>query len=306
MRLDYLDKEEYQDIPLLRMADNKHGNLQFFIRKYPAKDLTSFFHRHEYMQINYIYRGKGVHMVNHGEFDIVKGDIFVIPPYVPHCIKSSDSSFQIFEFEFEPGFINQNFERIENTKSFFDFAYLEPFLVHECQIKPRLNLTGKFQLEVETILEETLLEYRERNPGYQLMIKSLLLKLLVQLGREFVRDLKNAESRPVYERHRDAIFGALKFIDEHYNEELSVEDVAKKFMLSSSYFSYLFKSITAKTFTEYLTSLRISKAMEMLKETDEKVLDICYQVGFNNINHFNRVFRQYVGLSPLKFRKQAY
>jgi AraC-like DNA-binding protein/mannose-6-phosphate isomerase-like protein (cupin superfamily) len=304
IKLDYLDKSEFQDIPLLKMVDNKSRNLPFFIRKYTVKDLTTSFHRHEYMQINYIYQGSGKHLVNHGEFTIVKGDIFIIPPYIPHCIIASpDSSIIIFELEFEPGFVNQNFGNIENTRSFFDFAYIEPFLVHEGQVKPRLNLNGKFQVEIETMLDEALQEYKEQKSGYQLLIKALLLKLLVQVGREFVRDLENSESRPIYDRHRDAIFGALKFIEEHYDEELSVEDVAKKFILSQSYFSYLFKSITAKTFTEYLNRLRISKSLELLKNTDQKVLDICYQVGFNNVNHFNRIFRQQIGVSPLRFRK---
>jgi AraC-like DNA-binding protein/mannose-6-phosphate isomerase-like protein (cupin superfamily) len=304
MKLDYLDKNEYQDIPLLKMVDNKNGNVPFFIRKYMSKELTTFLHRHQYMQINYIYQGNGKHLVRHDEFHIVKGDIFVIPPYIPHCISAfPDSSIIIYEFEFEPEFINQSFENIEKTKSYFDFAYIEPFLVNECQVKPRLNLTGELQVEVETMLDDALKEFKERKSGYELLIKALLLKLLVQVGREFVRDLEKSDSRPMFDRHRDTIFNALRYIHEHYTEELSVEDVAKKFIFSQSYFSYLFKSMTSQTFTEYVNRLRISKSLELLRSTDQRVLDICYGVGFNNVNHFNRIFRQQIGVSPLRFRK---
>lgn len=306
MQFSYLDREEYKDIKLLRMTDNNHGDLPIFIRKYSMKDYMVDFHRHEYMQINYICHGKGKHYVNNHGFDIIKGDIFVIPPYVPHSISAPpDSSIEIYEFEFEPDFINQNFQTIENVESFFDFAYIEPFLVSENRVKPRLNLVGNVQVEVESILAEVLNEYCSRRSGYMLMIKSLLLKLLVLVGREFTRELENSESRTIFERHRDAIAKSIKFLNEFYLEDLSVEEVSKKFMLSKSYYSYLFKSITSKTFIEYLNGIRISKAMELLKSTDKRVVDICYDIGFNNVNHFNRLFRQQTGMSPLEYRKSG-
>ena len=160
------------------------------------------------------------------------------------------------------------------------------------------------QIEIENILTEVLSEYIEKKSGYLLVIKSLLLKLLVMVGREFTRGLENSESRSIFDRHRDSIFGAIKYMDEHFDDDLNVEEVAKKFMLSQSYFSYLFKSITAKTFTEYVNGIRISKAMELLRNTDERVIDICYETGFRNVNHFNRLFRQQTGVSPLLYRKQ--
>lgn len=302
MSFEFLNKEEYKEIKLLKMSDNRHGDLPFYLRRYkPGKN--GELHRHLYMQINYVYQGKVKHIINNSEFDVIKGDIFVIPPYIPHCIKSDDSDGEIFEFEFVPEFINQSFENIENIKSFFDFAYIEPFLVSESQVKPRLNLAGRVQVEVENILNEALREYKEKKPGYPLLIKSLALKLLVLVGREFSDDLKSAGGHTIYDRHRDAIFNAIQYIDSHYAEDITVEDAARVCMLSQSYFSYLFKNITMKTFIEYLNGLRISKAMEYLRNSNDRVLDICYKVGFNNVNHFNRLFRQVTNLSPLQYRK---
>lgn len=306
MAVNFLHKEEDKQIILYKIADNKNGNLSFYIRKYRADTVTPMLHMHEYMQINYISHGKGRHMIKNREFDIVKGDIFVIPPYVPHrIIAIPGCDMEIFELEFVPDFINQNFVSFENAVPFLDFAYIEPFLVRENNVKPRLNLTGKAQIEIENILDEALKEYDKRSPGFLLLIKSLLLKLLVLVGREFTKHLENEYPRmcSVFDRNREAVLGAVKYIDEHYNEEISIEEVAHIFTLSQSYFSYLFKSITSKTFTEYLNGLRISKAMEFLKNTDARVLDISYDVGFNNINHFNRVFKQQTGISPIAYRK---
>lgn len=304
MDLHYLDKEEYKNIRLYKMHENMHGDMPYFIRRYTQSYGYTEIHRHEYMQINYVYQGKGKHLIHNQEFDIIKGDIFVIPPYIPHRIDPSPpEKAEIFEFEFEPEFVNQNFGKIEDVGSFIDFAYLEPFLVTESQVKPRLNLTGDLQIQVENILNDALKEDKERKQGFILMIKSLLLKLLVLVGRKFTETLSDSETSNIYDRHREAIYNVIKYIDENYSKELTLEEVAKVSMLSQSYFSYLFKSIISKTFIEYLNDLRISKAMEYLKKTDKRVLDICYDVGFNNVNHFNRLFRERTGVSPLVYRK---
>lgn len=304
MELDFFDREEYRKFPLLKMKDNNHGDLLFYIRRYDCRGVTVQTHRHQYMQINYVSQGKGRHRINNQEFEITRGDIFVIPPYIPHCIVvPEDSHIQIIEFEFEPAFINQNFTSMENAETFMDFAYIEPFLVAEHKIKPRLNLVGRVQVEVEDLLNEALQEYTARNSGFVLLVKSLLLKLLVIAGREFTRILKDSDAYPAFTYHKEAVLAALKYIGEHYAEEMSVEEVAKRFVLSQSYFSFLFKNITSRTFIEYLNGLRISKAMEMLRNTEKRVLDISLETGFNSVNHFNRIFKQYTGLTPLEYRK---
>lgn len=304
MELSFLDKGEYRNVPLYKIKLDGKENLPVFLCTYSTSRLPSAFHRHEYLQINYIKHGKMKHVINGHEFNVVKGDILVIPPYVPHRLLLWDNSDgEIIEFEFMPEFINQNFQSLDNVKSFFDFAYIEPFLVSENQVRPKLNLCGKVQIEVEELLAEALKEYNAKQDGYGLLIKSLLLKVLVLVGREFTKELQETDTCILYGRHRDAIYNAITYINENYNKCIGLEDVAKVSLLSQSYFSYLFKSIVSKTFVEYLNELRISKAMELLKTTDKRVLDICFEVGFNNVSYFNKLFRQSTGVSPLVYRK---
>ena len=61
--------------------------------------------------------------------------------------------------------------------------------------------------------------------------------------------------------------------------------------------------MTGKTFIEHLTLIRLEKAMELLRNTDEFVLEICLDVGFKNVNHFNRTFKSFTGMTPLQYRK---
>jgi len=303
---DVFNKPEYGSIPMFKMEDNQHGGLPFFIKKHSVSNFHGLLHRHEYMQINYVFRGKGRHYLNKNMFEIVKGDIFVIPPYIPHQICGIEQEeLMICEFEFVPEYVSRYFEMHDSAESFLDFAYIEPFLVSESKMKPRLNLTGESQLEVENILTEAISEYESRSPGFVLIVKALLLKLLVIVGREFSRSLEKADVHNEFSRHRESINGAMGYISENYMKDLNAEEVSKKFMLSLSYFRYLFKSISSKTFTEYLNEVRVIKAMELLKTTDKRVIDVSFETGFNNVNHFNKVFRHYTGLTPLGYRKST-
>ena len=186
----YLDRESYQEIPIFYMSENNNGGLPFHIQKYTLRHAT-LLHRHDFMQINYIVNGSGEHIINGNAFPINTGDIFVIPPYVPHKISSSEpDSLKIFEFEFNTDFIVGCSDTEIDSSAYFDFAYLEPFLVSEHQVKPRLNLTGGLQVEVEAVLNEALEEYRQRRKGFALVIKSRFCACLFWSGGNSARPWK--------------------------------------------------------------------------------------------------------------------
>lgn len=297
-----LDRKEYGHIKIYTMKDNE-SILPIYVRRFCDRNEPTGLHRHEMIQINYVMKGQLFHQINHSTFPVVKGDAFVLPPYIPHrLIPDGSHSFEIIELEFEPEFLLGVPYSTDDFNALFDFAYIEPFLVSEGDVKPRLNLTGRTQLTAEGLLSDIESEYRDRDDSYMLAIKALLLQLLVLLGRSFSQSIDPAEKQ-LYLRHQAALQEALQYIGTHYTEPLSVENVSKVAMLSPSYFSYLFKTMTGKTFIEHLTAIRIQRAMELLRTTDKFVLDICYDVGFKNVNHFNRTFKVATGLSPLQYRK---
>jgi AraC-like DNA-binding protein len=174
----------------------------------------------------------------------------------------------------------------------------------EKEIRPRLNLNGGIQLEVEDIFSEILREYEIRENGYQLLIRALLQKLLVLVGREFKRSINGTESQELFDRHREALYQAIAYIDENLSGAVSIEDAARVAMLSQSYFRYLFKQMFHKGFVEYVNDRRIARASEFLRtRPDMLIIDICFESGFNNVTHFNRVFRQTTGVTPTAYRK---
>ena len=308
MKLTDLDREEYKDIVVYTRKDNRNGNLPVYIRREHPHDLSPL-HRHEMLQINYVSWGKLIHQINRSRYSLVKGDIFVIPPHIPHqLIAVPGADFEIIELEVAAEFIMGSGERPLSDKygdaPFFDFYYIEPFLVSECNVKPRLNLSGERQQRVEELLNEIYTEYTQRQDGFLLAIKADILKLLVLVGRYFRENVsRQSDVKEVFDRHHEAIRKAIDYIDRHYTEQISIEEISRVALLSQSYFSYLFKLITNRTFVEYLNSRRLEHAMDLLKNTDQLVADLCYDSGFQNVNHFNRTFKNATGLSPTEYRR---
>lgn len=100
------------------------------------------------------------------------------------------------------------------------------------------------------------------------------------------------------------INSAKNYIRKHYANKLTMVQAADYVHLNPSYFSKLFRSKTGVTFTDYLTNVRITQAKQLLLNTDDRICDICLNVGFSDNVTFNRAFRRVVGVSPTDYRNQ--
>ncbi len=102
---------------------------------------------------------------------------------------------------------------------------------------------------------------------------------------------------------RQAIIKAKEFIDQNYASEISLKEVADSVYLNPSYFSQLFKETTGENFINYLTKVRIERAMELLKQSDNKIYEVAQAVGYTDQAYFSRIFKQVVGLNPADYRR---
>ncbi len=97
---------------------------------------------------------------------------------------------------------------------------------------------------------------------------------------------------------------AKSFIKENQTEDLSLSQVAKAVNTSTFYFCKMFKKATGLNFTEYLSRVRVEKAKNLLMNPNLRISEIAYEVGFQSLTHFNRVFKKVVGRSPTEYRQQ--
>jgi AraC-like DNA-binding protein len=96
---------------------------------------------------------------------------------------------------------------------------------------------------------------------------------------------------------------AKSFIKTNQTEDLTLGQVAKAVNTSTFYFCKMFKKATGLNFTEYLSRVRIEKAKNLLLNPNLRVSEIAFEVGFQSLTHFNRVFKRIVGQSPTEYRE---
>jgi AraC-like DNA-binding protein/ligand-binding sensor protein len=129
-----------------------------------------------------------------------------------------------------------------------------------------------------------------------------MVRLLEIFGRH-LSILSNQLATENFNVEPPAIARARQFIAQNQDEELCLARVAKAVNTSTFYFCRLFKRTTGLTFTQYLARLRIEKAKSLLLEPHRRISEVAYEVGFQSLTHFNRVFRKIVGQSPTSYRR---
>ena len=95
----------------------------------------------------------------------------------------------------------------------------------------------------------------------------------------------------------------LDYIEDHFSDDISLKELANIFSINFSYSCVLFKKVTGRTFSEYLTDARMKKAVEFLSDKTLSIAVICFRIGYNDYYYFNKVFKKHYGITPLSYRK---
>jgi len=155
----------------------------------------------------------------------------------------------------------------------------------------------------------------ERARDYLARIKSLhglqrfteFLKFLGELAE--CADYRLLSSMPLQSFEDDAslaqISAIVDYITAHVTESFSMAELSQRVGMSESQFSRYFRRATGNTFTDFVNRLRISRACQLLMETDRYISNVCYDCGFNNVANFNRRFLEIKGMTPKEFRRQG-
>lgn len=257
-------------------------------------------HSHEYLQMWYVLNGRCTHYLNGHRYDYARFGLFIIPPYAAHYIEVLGDETELICCEFSERFINEALMK-ENRNGLFDFAYLEPFFLCENLIENTYRISNDKVSVIERLILDILDEFENKRKYSHLFIKADLLKVLAIIACDYENRVTDEQNELILKYH-DAIDLALKYMDENYAKKLYLEEVCRISLMSHSTFSYIFKQVTGQTFSEYIMNLRLMHACELLKTTDDSVLNICLNCGFSDSTYFSRVFKKQFGISPIRYR----
>ncbi|WNQ09490.1 AraC family transcriptional regulator [Paenibacillus aurantius] len=260
-------------------------------------------HTHTFIELVYIWRGTGTQLINGQGFPVQRGDLIWINPGDYHSF-TSPGEMQYINLLFEPDFLS---EQERTTVSDLPASYeLSPALFREFGGKVpgtacHVSFRGKPMLELEGLLDAMMEEFTAKKEGYRSMLRGYTTLLLTRTFRMMQKNLAGTE-------HRDAcnvLPGLLTYIEEHYTDRITLQDLSRESFYSPYYIGKIFKEQLGSTFTEYVQEIRLREAKRLLLETDETAEAIGRSVGYPDKTQFYRIFKQAFGLTPQQMRKQG-
>jgi AraC-like DNA-binding protein len=246
-------------------------------------------------EMYYLVSGGRRYFVRDQTYGVTPGTLVLIPPGVIHrTIDDPDA----------PGH-----ERIlvQFSLSFLQLGmHVMPLHLEAFRMPlPLLPLDSEDRVEIERLLKQMCDEFNSRKSAREPMLHALLSQLLLTVGRAMKRHGEENAMRPDPATVTEGrIQPVIDFILNHCEDTLGLEEIAHQFYFSPSHLSRLFRRSTGFTYSEFVQLVRIRRAQELLRTTDQKVLEIAEASGFGNLSHFQHTFRKHTGMTPLKYRKE--
>jgi AraC-like DNA-binding protein len=132
-----------------------------------------------------------------------------------------------------------------------------------------------------------------------------LAQALIKKSKQLQKAAKTLSSVDIKPEPRDIIHDLIEYLDANFNETYDRIKLAERFGLNEDYMGQLFKKVTNTNIANYINMKRIEASKQLLRETDTKVIDIAFHVGFDNLTYFYRHFKKHTGFSPIEFRRMA-
>jgi len=279
------------------METVSHGNDAYpFSYYYENLALFDFncvdWHWHNELEFVYIESGDVAFDVGDSHFMLSTGQGIMINSKVLHKLHSESDAI-IPNFLFKPSFIAP-------ADSLIYEKYVKPILVSSLDyIIFSENIA--WQLNVIEIMKKIITLQNtdcNREISVAMLIQQLWIQFLDNLSFKTTEDKSAVVSRTRLQL-------MMQYINNHYSENISLEDIAKSASISKSLALHLFRDNIKETPVNYLINYRLKQGAMLLVTTEKKVATISSDVGFNNVDHFCRSFKKAYGVTPSEYRQQT-
>jgi len=261
-------------------------------------DLTELEHHHDFIEIIFITKGKGIQVISNNEYEVSEGDIFILQGFQNHYFKDA-GKVEIINVMYDPvkspGLVSPEIKTIDGYSALF---ILEPRYRNRMHFKNMLHLNQVDLAKSEYILNSMLNENANKEPGYEVFLKNKLEEIIIFLSRKYSQiSIPKAKSMV-------RIGKAIDFIEHNFHNNIYIQELAEMGFMSVRNFQRIFKEATGLSPNDYLLELRIQSASKLLTETDSAIYDVSNQVGITDWFYFSKAFKKKFGVSPLNYRKQ--
>ncbi len=299
---------------------------------YDTKDSLPDESMHNSHELLYLREGKIDLIIGSETITLTKGSVIVIRPLVRHKLVIKSSKADMLNLYF--GFIHDTSD-LEATKesrktiktiqaksnsagpsvsipgsfakisleSFLKFADLGVTEDNDITRQPFFVIKGNEKKEINQLSERIVLEEAENRYAKDLMVHTLMVELMIILSRA-IRGEWEESLRVKNGKAKELVAIAKQYMDENFDQGITVSEAAAYVFLSQGYFTRAFRDDTGISPMNYLMKKRIEKACKLLQNNEIKVSAISLQSGFSSPQRFNVAFRKQMGMTPMEYRKK--
>jgi AraC-like DNA-binding protein/mannose-6-phosphate isomerase-like protein (cupin superfamily) len=269
-------------IKVNRCSSDRHGQVVFS------------HHWHEHLEFLYFVSGEATIECGSTVINAKAGDLIVVNSNELHYgISQSDD---LFYYALIADISLLHSQSIDAVEAKFITPITQNRLIFQ-------NHITNDEAAIQACMLPLIKELTDRELGYELAIKSYLYRLLTILLRKYVHTVLTADGYIERIKNLERFAPIFQYIETHYKEDLSVEQLAGMANLSRFHFSRLFKELSGRTVTEYINATRINKSEFLLHNTPLTISEIAIAIGYQDIYYFSRTFKKYKKLAPSEVRK---
>ena len=252
-------------------------------------------HYHPALELTYILKGKGKRFIGNSIEDFKEGDLILVGSNLPHCWQNDRNDLLIEDHE------KKNSEAI--VIHFSEDIIFRNGLSKFEEIILLAQHGISFNQYKNPELRNKILKFQALDPEEKLIdlleILQLISKGIDQL--EVLNPIK--ETYSYNQSDLEKINKVYSYIIANFKNEVHLDEVAHLANMTETAFCRYFKKITKRTFIEIVTEFRLDFACDLLRTSNKPVVEICYESGFGNISHFNKIFKKHLFKTPLEYRK---
>jgi AraC-like DNA-binding protein len=254
------------------------------------------FHSHPFYEVFYFHEGKCNYLIGDRIYNLAPGDLILMYGMTLHCPKV-DPAFPYVRsiMHFEPAIL----------RPYLELPHAVPILQPFAQFKNhRLALRGEDKAEIERILAH-MDGYQRR--GDAVSASRMLLAFVDLLHFIYDRCLQSLNGAREFTSDKEkTVQDVIALLEKRYtDDELNMDKLQEELHLSKSYLAKIFKEVTGVTIFDYVYRKRINEAKILfLLQPGLAVTDAAFRLGFKHLAHFSRLFKEQVGVTPERYKRQ--
>lgn len=252
-------------------------------------------HFHNEYEIFYILEGERLFFFNNRSFIAAKGDLILVDTNLIHMTKSVSED----DVGHNRIILYLSSHKMQQFEQQYPSLHLTRFFHNHYGIYHLSNAQQEQFMDLYYFIKK---EFNEKHRHYKCAIELEVLSYLLTLTRE-MKLLEQELPRLAEKGKYHTVYKIADYLSENYEKQLSLDDLANRFFLNKYYICRVFKEVTSFTINEYINIHRIQKAKRYLEETTFSITEIAHLLGYGSITHFEKMFKLYMTVSPLQYRK---